>query len=324
MTDTILITDYAWPDVTIERAVIESAGFRLVVGAATPASADAITALVNEHQPAAILTCWARVNAEAIVASAPLRHVGRIGVGLDNIDVDACTARGIPVTNVPDYCVEEVSDHALALALAWARGVVTFDRAVHAGRWDPAQAQLRRVRDLVVGIVGYGRIGQATARKFGAFGCRLLAHSRTAPAQPDPAVGFVALPDLLAQADIVVLNVPLTAQTKHLFDAAQIAAMKPGALLINVSRGGVVDTQAVIDALQRGHLGGAALDVLEHEPEVPAALLAQPNAVITPHVAFSSDASLAELRRRAAEEAVRVLRGQAPQHRCNTPQTSAS
>jgi D-3-phosphoglycerate dehydrogenase / 2-oxoglutarate reductase len=315
---TVLITDHAWPDLEIERAVIEGAGFRVVAGPAVPASAATIASLAREHQPTSILTCWAQVDANAVSASDALRHVGRIGVGLDNIDVAACSARGIPVTNVPDYCIEEVSDHALGFALAWTRGIVAFDRAVRAGRWDPAQARLRRLATQTVGIVGYGRIGRATARKFLAFGCRVLVHSRSAP---EPAVGIdvVDLDALLAASDIVVLHVPLSATTRHLIDARRIAQMKPGSLLINVSRGGLVDTGAVIEALRVGWLGAAALDVLESEPEVPQALLEQPAALLTPHVAFSSDTSLAELRQRAAEEAVRVLRGQPPLNLCNSP-----
>jgi D-3-phosphoglycerate dehydrogenase / 2-oxoglutarate reductase len=314
---TVLITDYAWPDLAIERAVIEGAGLRLVAGPATPASATAIAALVHESQPSSILTCWAQVDANAIEASSALVHVGRIGVGLDNIDVAACTARGIPVTNVPDYCIEEVSDHAIGFALAWTRGIVSFDRAVRAGRWDPAQAKLRRLSQLSVGIVGFGRIGQTTARKFAAFGCRVLVHSVPAPT-PRPGIEVVGLDALLGESDIVVLHVPLVESTRHLLDAQRIARMKPGALLVNVSRGGLVDTQAVVEALRSGHLGGAALDVLESEPDVPGALRQEDGALLTPHVAFSSDASLAELRRRAAEEAVRAAHGQPLQNTCNS------
>jgi D-3-phosphoglycerate dehydrogenase len=317
---TVLITDHAWPDLAIERSVIEGAGFRVAAGPAVPASAQAISALASEHQPTSILTCWAPVDASAIAASSRLRHVGRIGVGLDNIDVGACTSRGVAVTNVPDYCVEEVSDHALGFALAWTRGIVSFDRAVRAGRWNPAQARLRRLATLTVGIVGYGRIGRATARKFAAFGCRVLVHSRTAPERTE-GVEVFDLDTLLAASDIVVLHAPLVAATRHLINAQRIAQMKTGALLINLSRGGLVDTSAVIEALRSGQLGGAALDVLESEPEVPPALLEQEAALLTPHIAFSSDTSLAELRRRAAEEAVRMLRGQAPLHLCNTPKT---
>jgi D-3-phosphoglycerate dehydrogenase len=314
---TVLITDHAWPDLDIERAIIEDAGLRLVAGPAVPMPAAAITALVREHQPAAILTCWATVDAQAIAASQPLVHVGRIGVGLDNIDVAACSAHGVRVTNVPDYCVEEVSDHAVGFALAWTRGLVSFDRAVRAGQWNPAQARLRRLADLTVGIIGMGRIGRATAAKLTGFGCRLLSHSQRPP-KGLAGIESVPLDTLLSASDIVVLHVPLTERTRSLMNAQRIAAMKPGALLINVSRGAVVDTPAVVAALQSGQLGGAALDVLDSEPEVPADLSAQEGAMFTPHVAFSSDASLAELRRRAAEEAVRVLAGQSPMNPCNT------
>lgn len=313
---TVLITDYAWPDLAIEREVIEGAGLRLVVGPPEPAPADRIAELVREHQPASILTCWARVDAVAVNASQSLRHVGRIGVGLDNIDVAACTARAVPVTNVPDYCVEEVSDHVLAFTLAWARGIVSFDREVRAGRWLPASAQLRRVADLTIGVLGHGPIGQATARKFAALGCRVLVHTRselprTSGAEP------VALDELLSASDVVALHIPLTPQTRNLIDTARLARMKRGALLVNVSRGGIVDSAALAQALASGHLAGAGLDVLDSEPQVSPALLAQPTAMFTPHIAFSSTASLAELRRRAAEEAVRVLAGRSPHHLCN-------
>lgn len=135
---TVLLTDRAWPDNTVERDVLEKAGFRLVSGPADPASAGTIDELAQRHQPAAILTCWATVSARAITAAAPLRIVARMGVGLDNIDVAAATDRGVLVTNVPDYCVQEVSDHAVALVLAHTRGLTTADREVRAGRWNPA------------------------------------------------------------------------------------------------------------------------------------------------------------------------------------------
>lgn len=313
---TVLVTDHAWPDLAIEEAVFRAAGLRMVAGPAMPAPPETIAALCEEHQPASVLTCWAVVDAQAVSASKALRHVGRIGVGLDNIDLEACRQRGVCVTNVPDYCVEEVSDHALGFVLAWTRGLLGFDRAVRSGAWNPASARLRRLRDLTIGIVGHGRIGQASVRKFGGLGCRVRVHTRHAPATPPAGVRFLPLDDLLADSDVVVLHVPLSAQTRHLIDARRLACMKPGALLVNVSRGGLVDTDALTQALATGALGGAALDVLESEPAVPDALRAMPHVMITPHVAFSSDASLAELRRRAAEEAVRILRGEAPHHPC--------
>lgn len=311
----VLLTDYAWPDVAIEAGIIEGAGFRLVTGPAKPASAAAITGLASEHQPAAIMTNWAPVSAAAIAASSRLRIVTRLGVGLDNIAVDEATRRGIWVTNVPDYCLEEVSDHAVGLLLDWARGLTQFDREVKAGRWEPASAKLRRVRDLTCGIIGLGRIGRRTAEKLRGFGVRLLGHTR------HPAAGGIemtTLEDLLSRSDAVIIHLPLTAATRHLIDRDRIALMKAGAFLINVSRGAVLDTAAVIEALESGRLSGAALDVLENEPNVPPGLL-RPDVILTPHVAFSSDASLRDLRRKASEEVVRVLRGGSPEQARNEP-----
>ena len=318
MSETVLLTDYAWPDDAIERSVVEAAGMKLVSGPATPANAKEIEALVALHQPAGIMTCWAEVSAGSIAASKPLKIVARLGVGLDNIAVQAATERGIWVTNVPDYCVEEVSDQAVGFALAWTRGLIHFDREVRAGRWDPASAKLRRLANLTCGIVGFGRIGRATARKLAAFGCRLLAHD---PALKGEAEGVpcVDLEALLRQSDIVVVHAPLLPSTHHLINRERLALMPRGGLLINVSRGGVVDTGAVTESLQSGQLSAVGLDVLESEPNVPAALVAESGAMLTPHVAFSSDASIVELRRSAAEEVVRVLQGHAPKDPRNRP-----
>jgi D-3-phosphoglycerate dehydrogenase / 2-oxoglutarate reductase len=252
-----------------------------------------------------------------------------MGVGLDNIGVAEATRRGIWVTNVPDYCVEEVSDHAVALALAWLRGVVVLDRQVRGGTWNPAGAHLARMRTRTAGIIGYGRIGRRTAHKLAGLGMRVLAlPPRTSatdrPARPPAhtadqtdAAELVDLDTLLRQADVIFLHVPLTADTHHLVDAAFLARVRPGALLVNASRGGLVDSAALREALQRGPLGAAALDVVEGEPEPPAALLALDNLIMTPHVGFSSDVSVEELRRRASEEVVRVLGGQPPRFPCN-------
>ena len=314
----VLLTDFAWPDDSVERQIIESAGFKLVSGPAKPSSAEEIEALVKQHQPSAILTCWAPVSAQAIAASEQLQIVARLGVGLDNIAVDAATQRGLWVTNVPDYCVEEVSDHAVGFAIAWTRGLVRFDRDVKNGSWNPASAKLRRLRNLTCGIVGYGRIGRRTAQKLSAFNTRVLAYDPYPPKE-ESQVEFVTLDQLLSQSDIVIVHAPLTEGTHHLINRSNLATVKHGALLINVSRGGVVDTDALIEALQSGRLDGVGLDVLESEPEVPAALLDHPGVMLTPHVAFSSDASLLELRRRASEEVVRVLKGEAPEQARNKP-----
>ncbi|MGH8287541.1 MAG: C-terminal binding protein [Steroidobacteraceae bacterium] len=314
---TVLLTDYAWPDVAIEAGIIEGAGLHLATGPAQPASAEAITRLACEHQPVAIMTNWAPVSAAAIAASSRLRIVTRLGVGLDNIAVDEATRRGIWVTNVPDYCLEEVSDHAVAMLLAWARGLTHFDREVKAGRWEPASARLRRVRDLTCGLIGLGRTGRRTAEKLRGFDMRLLGHARHANAAID-GVEMTTLAELLRRSDAVIVHLPLTIATRHLIDREHMALMKAGAFLINVSRGAVLDAVALIDALESGRLSGAALDVLEDEPRVPPALL-RSNVILTPHIAFSSSASLRELRRKASEEVVRVLRGEPPEQARNEP-----
>jgi len=314
---TVLLTDYAWPDLELERAAIEGAGFRLVTGPSRAAPAEVIAGLAARHRPNAVMTCWAEVTRAAIEACPALEIVARIGVGLDNIDREAAAARGAVVTNVPDYCVEEVSDHAVGLLLAWARGIVAFDREVKGGRWDPAGAALRRVRDLTVGIAGVGRIGRRTAAKLLPFGVRLLGFDRAPAAElAGKGVDFVGLDDLVARSDAVILHLPLVAETRGLFGAPLLGRMRPGSLLVNVSRGGLVDNDALIRALDEGPLGAAALDVVDGEPTPPRAVVAHPKLIATPHVAFSSTASLLELRRRAAEEVVRVLSGQAPHHPC--------
>lgn len=314
---TVLLTDHAWPDTEIERAVIEAAGHTLHAPFAQ-ATREQVEAITADLQPAAILTCWAPVSGVAIASTSALRVVGRMGVGLDNIDVAEATRRGIWVTNVPDYCVEEVSDHAIALMLGWVRGVVPLDRAVHAGRWDPSRARLARVATLTVGILGYGRIGRRTASKLAGLDVQVLAlRPRTREAAAG-AARLVDLDTLLAESDVLILHLPLTEQTQHIVDAAFLARVRRGAVLVNVSRGGLVDTDALIDALDRGQLAAAALDVLESEPHPPARLVARDDVILTPHVGFSSTTSVAELRRRASQEVVRVLAGETPLHACNT------
>jgi D-3-phosphoglycerate dehydrogenase / 2-oxoglutarate reductase len=313
---TVVLTDHAWPDATLELAILSAAGHRLVAQHAT-ASAAQVEAVVAAEQPQAIMTCWAPVSDAAIASAASLRIVARMGVGLDNIGVAEATRRGIWVTNVPDYCVEEVSDHAVALALAWLRGVVVLDRQVRSGTWNPGGARLSRLCTRTAGIIGYGRIGHLTAHKLAGLGLRVLALPPRTSAPAPGAAELVDLDTLLKESDVLILHVPLTPETHHLVDAVFLARVRPGALLVNASRGGLVDSAALVEALDRGPLGAAALDVVESEPNPPKALVARDNVIITPHVGFSSDISVQELRRRASEEVVRVLSGQMPQFPCN-------
>ena len=318
MAQRVVLTDYAWPDTEIERGILEAAGLELVAGPAVAGTADEVAALVEAHDPVAIMTCWAPVPASAVRSPSSLRIIARLGVGLDNIAVDAASARNTWVTNVPDYCVEEVSDHAAALLMGHFRGVAVLDRETKALRWNPSHARLERLRDLTVGIIGFGRIGQATARKLEAFGCRILAVDTSAVAGR-PGVERVSMSVLQEEADAIVLHVPLLDSTRGMVDDEFLARCRRRPLLVNVSRGGLVDNMALLRGLASGKLRGAALDVIDGEPSPMPEILTHPAVIATPHVAFLSVASLAELRRRASEEVVRVLGGRAPLHPCNRP-----
>jgi D-3-phosphoglycerate dehydrogenase / 2-oxoglutarate reductase len=253
----------------------------------------------------AVLTIDEAVGAELMQSMPLLRVVATATVGFDHIDVDAADERGIAVVSVPDYCTQEVADHTIALLYALLRGVVTLDGDVRRGAWNAkAAGPLRRLAELRVGIVGLGRIGNAVAKRLRALGAEVWAHD-VVPVARD-GVRFVELDELLAECDAITLHVPLTRETRGLIGRGQIAAMKPGAYLVNTARGAVVDVGAVLQGLRTGHLGGAALDVLPQEPP-PVAPLA-PRLILTPHAAWYSQAA-EERSYRLAVARVRELLG---------------
>ncbi|MGN6362274.1 MAG: C-terminal binding protein [Thermomicrobiales bacterium] len=309
---TVLVTDYAWPSLTIEEEILGAVGARVV--AATTGAEDELIRLAPEAD--IILTCWQRVTAAVLDAAPRCRAVGRYGIGLDNIAVDHATALGILVTNVPDFCLEEVSDHALALLLACARRIVYFARATQSGVWNLAAGQpIPRLRGQTLGLIGYGGIARALAPKAHALGLRVLAYTpRLTPGPLDATTtGTNNLDELLAASDFVSIHVPLTGETRGMIDARALRQMKPTAFLINTSRGAVIDEAALAQALADEQIAGAALDVLAHEPPDPDhPLLRSPNAILTPHAAFYSEAAIADLQRQAAEQAAAVLRGELP------------
>ena len=309
MTARVLVTDHAWPHLDVETAVLAAADAELVV--AETGHLDELTALARDVD--AILTCFARVPAEVLDAAPRCRTVARYGVGLDNIDVARATELGMIVSNVVDYCTDEVADHTLMMILALARRLLPLNRDVATGGWGTTvPGTSRRLRGRTLGLVGLGAIGRAVAERAAALGMRVVALRRSGG--ETPGVGTVdRLEDLLALADVVSLHLPLTAETAGLIDAAAFRAMRPDAWLINTARGGLVDTDALLDALERGELAGAAMDVTDPEPLPPThPLRSRSDVVLTPHSAFASDGSLAELARRAAENVVEVLAGRVP------------
>jgi D-3-phosphoglycerate dehydrogenase / 2-oxoglutarate reductase len=310
MTDRIVvITDRTWPTIDIERAVLEGVGARVV----EPRSNDEDELIELARDAEAILTCFAPVRARAIESAPRLRVVGRFGIGVDNIDVEAATQRGIPVTNVPVYCLDEVAEHVIALMLSLRRRTLAFDRAVREGNWSLQTGMpMHRLRGQTLGILGYGRIGAAVASRGRALGMHVIAHDPTLrPGDLVDAVEAVGLAALAARSDVLTLHAPLVEATRGIIDAAFLAQMKPHAVLINAARGPLVDQDALAAALLHADgIAGAGLDVFEPEP-LPAdhPLLSAPNVVLTPHVAFYSEESIDDLRRKAAEAVAAILDG---------------
>ncbi len=311
----VLVTDHSFPDLAIEERLLGELGATVTL-APTGEEAELI-----ELAPAAdaILTNWRPVTAAVLDAAPRCRTVARYGVGVDNIDVAHATELGIVVSNVPGFCTDEVADHTIMLLLALVRGLMPLAADIKAGGWDNRAGGLPwRLRGKTLGLVGLGAIGEAVAVRARALGLDVIAYRRSGAPGPAGIRVVTALPDLLAAADVVSLHLPLTPATRGLIGAAELAAMKDGALLINTGRGGLVDTKELLAALDAGRLGGAGLDVTDPEPPPPGhPLRDHPRVVLTPHSAFYSAGSVAEVSTRAAGHVVQALRGRAPDHVVN-------
>jgi D-3-phosphoglycerate dehydrogenase len=248
--------------------------------------------------------------------------IGRYGVGVDNIAVDTATELGIAVTYVPDYCISEVSDHVMAMLLAWNRRVVLFDRATKTRGWGAEGLGMRimRLEGKTLGIVGFGRIGRGVAAKARAFGMEILVSDPfvTAEAAVESGARKVELPELLRESHFVTLHTPLVPETRGLVGADELALMKPEAFLINAARGGLIDEDALYSALTAGEIAGAGLDVLaDLDPPLDHRLVQLENVVVTPHTAFFSQEAVLELEERAAGEVAQVLQGRMPDNLVN-------
>lgn len=311
----VVAAGHRFPDVSIEENILGDLA-RVVNGRGM--DGEALQRALAQAD-AVMVGTGIRLGPELIDGMQRCRIIVRYGIGVDNVALEAARRRGIVVANVPDYCVDEVADHALALMLAVLRRVVPAHRVVRDGRWDvTVMAGVRRLRELTLGVVGFGRIGRTVGTKASALGMRVVAYDPWVPAEAIRSAGAqpVSLDELLAQADVVTLHCPLTPETRHLLGAAQLARMKPTAYLVNTSRGELVDADALAEALQSGRLAGAALDVLPQEPP-PAGhpLLSLDNVVVTPHVAWYSEDSLVELRTKAAQQVREVLLGGSARYR---------
>jgi D-3-phosphoglycerate dehydrogenase len=285
-------------------------------------SGDEATLVEMARDCEAILTVFAKTTAAVIQSPVDLRVVARYGVGVDNIDVDAATARGVPVTYIPDYCTEEVASHSLAMLLSLNRALQKTHRGLIGGGFGVDLAKpVYRLSGLRLGIVGFGRCGGQLSRIATGLGLEIVAYDPGRPngaVDPETGARFVSLAEIIETADMISLHVPLSSDTHHLFSDAEFAAMKASAYLVNTSRGPVVDTVALARALEQGKIAGAGLDVYENEPLEPDhPLRSAPNTILTSHTAFYSETSLEENRRRAAQSVVDVLSGREPDHIAN-------
>lgn len=308
----VLVTDYTWPSTAVEEAVLKTADARLLM--ARVGDENELLALVPQAD--AILTCFKNVSAAVVRAGEKLQVIGRYGIGVDNIAVEEATRLGIPVTNVPAYCLDEVAEHTLALMLACARNIPHYNSAIHSNDWTlNKQRPLFRIRGKSLGIIGFGKIGQMLATKAMSLGLNVIAHSPNADLSVAKAlhVELLGLNEVISQSDFLSLHVPMKAETRHLINAERLRQMKPSAFLINTARGGLIDHEALLQALQKGWIAGAGLDVFESEPlDAQHPLFSQPNLIATPHVAFYSEESLVELQTKAAENVAAILIGRRP------------
>ena len=313
----VLITDHPWPDLDIETKILAPQDVELVD--APDADEETLVSLAADVD--VIITCWGEVTERVIRSAKNCRLICRMGIGLNNIDIPTASELGIPVSNVPDYCIAEVADHTFALLLAMTRNVAFFHMRTKQHEYDlsagPPMYRLSRRR---LGLIGFGRIGRAVYERALAFGLDVVAHSESGN---DYATNcqMVSLNELLTTSDIISLHAPLNEDTTHLLDSEAFEKIKSGTILINTSRGPLIDADALEAALASGKIAGAGLDVFEPEPpDLTLPLYHHENVIVTPHAAFVSEESVIELRERVADQILALLDGETPENIVNSEQ----
>jgi D-3-phosphoglycerate dehydrogenase / 2-oxoglutarate reductase len=307
----VVITDYTFPSLEIEKETLRAAELE-VVGSQCKTPAELIPLVADAD---AVITQFAPINAEVIAAMTRSRAIVRYGIGVDNVDLDAARARGIPVCNVPDYCIDEVADHTLAFILATTRQVVSNATLVRSGKWGLASPleRMLTLRDLTAGVIGFGRIGREVAARLRALKCRVLVYDPFVAAAEIERAGCraVGLTELYGEAHVVTLHCPSTPHTRGMINPESLRSMRPGVILINVARGDLVDSAALVEALQRGRVAAAALDVFAPEP-IPAdhPIRGLDNVIMSAHIASASVRAVQTLRKTAASLALAALRGE--------------
>lgn len=308
----VVVSDQVFPSVEVERELLAGIDAELTV-----ATGDVESVLATAANADAILNTYLPWTADSIARLEKCRIIARYGIGFDNVDLKAAADAGIVVTNVPDYSVEEVATHALALILASLRKVVTADNSARTGTWSIDNFRpIRRLSTLTVGLVGYGRIARRIAAPLEALGAGVIAHDPyLRPGSDLPPL--LELDTVLARSDIVSLHLPLTDETRGIIGTDALARMKPTAILINTSRGPLIDLDALVTALKDGTIGAAGLDVFDVEPLDSSRIEDVPNLIVTPHMAYYSEEALAESQRKAATQVIKVLTGEKPDYQVN-------
>jgi D-3-phosphoglycerate dehydrogenase len=307
----VVLTDYVWESLDVEMKTLGDLADLVPMKTKKPeeflGEAADCDALLNTYA--------GPITAEVMARMPKCRIIARYGIGVDTIDLEAATQAGIIVTNNPSYCIEEVAEHTMALLLACARKVALYDRLVRGGRWEvPPGKPMFRLQGRTLGLVGFGNIARQVAVRAASFGMRIVfADPFVKEGQPDIPAAKVELDDLLRESDFVSIHPPLTPQTRKMIGDEALSKMKPSAFLINCSRGPVVDTDALVRALDAKKIAGCALDTTDPEPlPDPHPLRGRDNVIITPHVAWYSEQALVGLQAGAPSEVRRVLTGQWP------------
>ncbi|WP_248930607.1 C-terminal binding protein [Paenibacillus hamazuiensis] len=303
----VVVTDSEYEDLRYEKSLLNMDPIDLV--SAQCRTEDEVIAVC--HDADAIMNQYAPISRKVILALNNCKVITRYGVGVNTIDLDAATEKGICVANVPDYCADEVSDHALALMLSWLRKVTAANRAVKSGEWDYKMTQpIYRLRGRTLGLVGFGKIPRALAEKVKPLGLNVIAYDPYCPCEiaENGGVALLSLDELCREADIISVHAPLMASTEGMIGKRQFDLMKSEAIIINTSRGHVIDEAALIEALRNKRISGAALDVVEYEPiHWNNTLLTMDNVILTPHMAWYSEEAISELRLKAAMGVLDVL-----------------
>ena len=310
----IVISDYAWPNIDIEKDYFKSKSIDLDVSSGKEDLIDKI------KDADGLLFCFQDIDETVLRSAKNLKVAQRYGIGVDNINIKVATELGIVVSNIPDYCIDEVSDHALSMILAINRMIVPDSKMVKLGKWNDVKKNNRvfRLTDATLGIIGFGRIGRRLANKAKALGLKVIAYDPYINEQVYDGVNILPFDDVVSSSDILSLHVPLTKETNHLISYKELEKMKDNTILINVSRGGLIDEKALSEYLKSGKVRGVGMDVMEdHNPSSSNPLFEYENVIVTPHTAFFSQESSEELQIRSCEQLYGVLNGNKPKFLIN-------